>query len=86
MTRFTTIFAAKALLPLPAALLFALAACGEAEEPTYETDVVDESGGELIVNEPDPNAVPVTIPETEMTPVEEGTATTEPAETAPPAE
>ena len=86
MTRFTTTFAAKALLPLPAALLFALAACGEAEDTTYETDTVDESGGELIVNEPDPNAVPVTIPETEMTPVEEGTATNEPAETAPPAE
>jgi len=85
MNRITASFAVKALLPLPAALLFALAACGEAEEPTYETDVVDESGGELIVNEPDPDAVPVDLPETEMTPVVEDRAT-EPTDVAAPTE
>ena len=46
----------------------AVAACSQAqEEKSYETNVVDESGGELIVTQPDPDAVPVDIPETEMT-------------------
>lgn len=45
----------------------ALAACGEAEETTYEVDATDESGGELIVTEEDPEAVEVDLPETEMT-------------------
>ena len=52
---------------LPMLGLFALVACGQPAETTYETDVVDESGGELIVTQPDPNAVPVDLPETEMT-------------------
>jgi uncharacterized protein GlcG (DUF336 family) len=46
----------------------AVAACNQAqEEKSYEADVVDESGGELIVTQPDPDAVPVDLPETEMT-------------------
>lgn len=80
----TRIFTARSLLPLAAAgLAFSLAACGEREEPTYEADVEDLSGGELIVSEPDPDAVPVDLPETPMTPVPpEGT--TSPAPTAAP--
>lgn len=71
----------KALLPLAGA--FALAACGgDAEETTYETDVVDESGGELIVTDPEAEGVDVQLPETPMTPVppagDEPTATPEP--------
>ena len=66
--------ASKAFLPLAGAL--ALAACGgEAEETTYETDVVDESGGELIVADPDAPAVEdVDVPEAEMTNVPPGEA------------
>ncbi len=57
------------------AILFAVAsaltltACGEPEEKSYEADVTDESGGKLIVSEPDPDAVPVDLPETKMTAV-----------------
>jgi hypothetical protein len=64
-----------AVLPLAAAM--ALSACGaEPEETTLETDTVDQSGGELIVSEADPEAVPVDTPDTPMTPVpvDEGTA------------
>lgn len=58
--------------PLGGALLVAagalgLAGCQPEQAPSYETDVVDESGGELIVEEADPDAVDVTVPETEMT-------------------
>ncbi|QZD91388.1 hypothetical protein K3162_07325 [Qipengyuania xiapuensis] len=68
MTKLDTI--ARSILPLGAAL--ALAACGgEAEEPTYEADAEDMSGGELIVTEEDPDAVPVDTPDTPMTPVPE---------------
>ena len=57
---------------LPLAAAFALAACGaEPEEPTYEVDVTDEGGGELIVTQPDPDAVPVDTPDTPMTNVPE---------------
>ncbi len=58
--------AAGAALPLLAAL--ALGACAK-EEPTYEADVTDESGGEMVVSDVDPDAVPVDTPDTEMTPV-----------------
>lgn len=68
----------KALLA--AAGLFGLAACGGEAPTDYETDVVDESGGELIVEDVDPDAVPVDLPETEMTSVPEDEA---PAEEAP---
>lgn len=59
-------------------LALTLAACGGAEEETtYEADVTDVSGGELIVTEETPGAVPVTLPETPMTPVPvEGAAST----------
>ena len=44
-----------------------LAACGGQEEKAYEVDATDESGGELIVSDVDPEAVPVDTPDTEMT-------------------
>ena len=50
--------------------LIALAACAqEPEKKTYEADVEDVGGGELIVTQEDPDAVPVDLPETPMTPV-----------------
>lgn len=73
---------ASGLLPLAAALVLplALAACGGQEEETeFATDTVDQSGGELIVSEQDPNAVPVDTPDTPMTPVPEGAGTPTPA-------
>lgn len=68
------------LAALPAAaVLLALAACApEAEEKTYEVDAEDVGGGELQVADPDPEAVPVELPETPMTNV--------PADAATPAE
>lgn len=64
----------SALLALGGAVL--LTACAEQEEKTYEVDATDESGGELIVSDVDPEAVPVDTPDTEMTNVipEEDTA------------
>ncbi len=57
-----------ARLTLAVGAALAVAACNQAqEEKAYEADVVDESGGELIVTQPDPDAVPVDLPETEMT-------------------
>lgn len=56
----------------------ALVACGETEEETtYEVDAEDLSGGELQVADPDPDAVAVDVPETEMTnaPPQEGEPT-----------
>lgn len=70
--------AAGALFCATAALT--LAACGQAEEEaTYEVDAEDLSGGELQVADPDPDAVPVEVPETEMTnaPPQEGEPTAE---------
>ncbi len=57
---------------LPVAAL-ALASCSQ--EPTYEADAVDQSGGELIVTTPTPSAVPVEEPTTPMTMGPEGAAT-----------
>lgn len=69
----------RSLLPLLAAL--ALAACGSEEaEPTYEVGVTDESGGELIVADPDAPAIEdQTLPETAMTnvPVTDSDATSD---------
>lgn len=72
--------AAKALLPLSAAFALSLSACGQAgeEKETYKAGVEDVGGGELIVSEPDPNAVPVDLPETPMTPVPPGSETSSP--------
>lgn len=61
---------ARILLPLIGAA--ALVACGQKEETTYEVDATDESGGELIVSDVDPDAVPVEEPMTEMTSVPAG--------------
>jgi len=63
-TRYTA-----AALPLAAA--FALSACGQAEDTTYEVDATDEGGGELIVTEQQPDAVEVDTPDTPMTNVPE---------------
>ncbi|AKH43768.1 hypothetical protein FHS61_002826 [Altererythrobacter atlanticus] len=41
----------------------------EEKEVTYVPGAKDISGGELIVTEPDPLAVPVELPKTPMTPV-----------------
>lgn len=57
---------------------------GEREEPTYEAGVTDESGGELIVTDPDETGVPIELPETPMTNVPAGQAGSEAA--PPPAE
>ncbi len=69
----------KAALPL--AGVVALAAC-QAEEPAFEADAEDLSGGELVVV-PEGEGVDVELPEVEMTnaPVEEGMEAT--AEEAP---
>ncbi len=64
-------------LTLALVATLAVAACNQAEERSYETDVEDTSGGELIVSEEDRNAVDVDLPETEMTSV----PTEEPAQT-----
>lgn len=69
-----------ALLTLGSATL--LAACGAPEEKTYEADATDESGGELIVSDVDPEAVPVDTPDTEMVNVPEEDGTEGEAETA----
>lgn len=60
------------LAGLPICLALALAGCGESAEKTYEVDATDESGGELIVSEVDPEAVPVDTPDTEMVNVPAG--------------
>lgn len=72
---------AKALLPLSAAFILSLSACSQAEEEneTYVAGVEDAGGGDLIVSEPDPNAVPVDVPETPMTPVPSGSESPSPA-------
>lgn len=62
----TITIARSAQLIFPLAAAAALAACSAGEETTYETDVTDESGGELIVTEETP-AVDVDLPETPMT-------------------
>ena len=52
---------------LAMAVTLALAACSAAEDTTYEAAVEDESGGELIVRDVNPDEVPVDIPDVEMT-------------------
>jgi|TARA_R100000049_G_C1954182_1_gene105395 ABC-type glycerol-3-phosphate transport system substrate-binding protein len=58
-----------AALTLPLAAMLGLAACSQAEEKTYEADATDQSGGELIVTDENPDAVPVDTPDTAMKPV-----------------
>lgn len=53
----------------------ALALAGCSQEPTYEVDATDQSGGELIVTTPAPGAVPVETPTTPMTMAPDGVAT-----------
>ena len=63
-----------ARLAVPATLALALAACGEAEETTYEADaeVVGSDDVELQMSDAEDDAVPVELPETEMTNVPAG--------------
>ena len=63
---------------LVAAAAIALAGC-QAQEPDVTTNAEDRSGGELIVRDADPAAVPVTVPDTPMTPVPEATDASRPA-------
>lgn len=56
-------------LTLSLVATLAVAACSQAQERKYEVDAKDKSGGELIVTEVDPDAVPVDLPEVEMTSV-----------------
>lgn len=64
-----------------AAAIFGLAACGQQAKEEYKTDVTDESGGELIVEDAGQPGVDVTLPETPMTnvPAEEEAPADEPA-------
>lgn len=65
---FLTVHPKPAAVLITAAAAFTLAACGQAEEESsYEVDAEDLGGGELQVADPDPDAVPVTLPRTEMT-------------------
>ncbi len=79
-----------AVLALPLAAVLGLAACTQSDEDkTYEADAVDQGGGDLIVTEEDPDAVPVELPDTAMTnaPTEgagEATAQPEPMSSAEP--
>ena len=78
-----------AALTLTLAASFGLAACGgEPEETTYEADATDVGGGELIVTEEDPAAVPVDTPDTPMTnvPAEDAAAEETPGDAEPIAE
>lgn len=77
MIRFNSTKAAGAIV-LAGAL--ALGACGKSEKPTYEADAVDQSGGQLQVTDELSDAVPVTVPETAMTPAPADTASAAPAE------
>lgn len=80
-------FTRLAAMPLAGALAFTTAACdSEPETVNLEADVDESSTGEFVVEPEDPNAVPVDLPETEMTnaPPEEQTdpedMSTEPTE------
>lgn len=78
MTRKSSLSAVALALAIP----FALAACGAEEKPTYEADVSDVGGGQLIVTEQTPGAVKVDLPETPMTPVPVESATPAPSTAA----
>lgn len=64
-----------ATLSLAATVALGLAACGQEQAKDYETDVVDQSGGDLIVEDANPEGVEVKLPETPMTNVPEAPAT-----------
>ncbi|QIQ87234.1 hypothetical protein [Erythrobacter sp.] len=58
----------RALVSVAFAPALVLAACGgPEEEPAYEVDAEDLSGGELQVRTPKEGEVPVELPKTEMT-------------------
>ena len=71
----STILRKSATAALAGAFALSLAAC-QAEEPTYEADAEDMSGGDLVVV-PEDEGVAVDLPETPMTPVAEGEAAAE---------
>ncbi len=66
----STMLRKSATAALAGAFALSLAAC-QAEEPTYEADAEDVSGGDLVVV-PEGEGVEVELPETPMTPVAEG--------------
>lgn len=68
-----------ALVVVAAIAWLLISRSGESTEPAYEAGVTDESGGELIVTDPEETGVPVDLPETEMTNVPAEQATPEPA-------
>jgi hypothetical protein len=67
-----------ALIVVAAVAWLLVSRSGESEEPTYEAGMTDESGGELIVTDPEGTGVPVDLPETPMTNVPAEQPTTEP--------
>ena len=71
----TAISPLKLLIAAGAAM--GLAACAPDQPESYETDVVDQSGGELIVDDATPG-VPLNLPETPMTNVPPTDAPTPP--------
>lgn len=62
-----------AIIGLCTTFTLGLAACAPEQPKNYETDVIDKSGGELIVEDENPKAVDVDLPETPMTNVPEPT-------------
>ena len=71
-------------MAVPVCAALALASCGQAEEEerTLDTSAEDLGGGDFIVSEEDPDAVPVDTPDVPMTPVpqgEQGETAVEPA-------
>jgi hypothetical protein len=66
-----------AAFSLAATAAIALAACAPEQPKDYETDVVDESGGDMIVEDENAEGVEVELPETPMTNVPEAPAATE---------
>jgi hypothetical protein len=66
-----------AAISLAATAAIGLAACAPEQPKDYETDVVDESGGDLIVEDENAEGVEVKLPETPMTNVPDAQAATE---------
>lgn len=77
-------FRRLAPLAFAAGAALTLAACDNTADKSYEADITDESGGDMIVTDATATGVPVEVPESEMTmvPLDEASAT--PEEPAPP--
>ncbi|MBM3594242.1 MAG: hypothetical protein FJX31_00225 [Alphaproteobacteria bacterium] len=68
-----------AALPLAATGAMGLAACAPEQPKDYLTDVVDENGGDLMVEDENAEGAEVKLPEAPMTNVPEAPATEAPA-------